>query len=405
MTGIDNGEGHELWPPERHNRAAAVLEFIAGHVFAQDALDPGHERDIAQWIALISADVGGACTAITARSADADGERAVAAWLVCAGADALRARRAFAPAERAEQIRDVHAHLVGVQMCQPAWRPAIQIAFVNGALGRLADAAMPIMTADPTAHGPVPRFQHALIEAVAATPSEPTADSAHRADRDEPPDPSRTRHGHSRKSPTRPPARPSGCTPAARSACPTIRDSRQTCGATPRQAAARATGSTSRWPTTPGRYRRACGLGGRETRQLIAPPQRPARPAPPPAGLVDRPDRPPARPRARDRPRLPARPHRRKAKRRKASYAGTCERCGAPTSGADGKGRASRHCQRCKPQSRPRWTREAVRGAHRFWRERFGFVASSVDWSGTHARRRGGDALERYRPRAGRRSR
>ena len=85
-----------------------------------------------------------------------------------------------------------------------------------------------------------------------------------------------------------------------------------------------------------------------------------------------------------------------KAKARKAGYAGTCERCGAPTSGADGKGRASRHCQRCKPQSRPRWTRETVRGAHRFWHERYGFIASSVDWSGTHARRRGGQALERY---------
>jgi hypothetical protein len=85
-----------------------------------------------------------------------------------------------------------------------------------------------------------------------------------------------------------------------------------------------------------------------------------------------------------------------KAKARKAGYAGTCERCGTPTSGADGKGRASRHCQRCKPQSRPRWTRETVRGAHRFWLERFGFIASSVDWSGTHARRRGGAALERY---------
>lgn len=85
-----------------------------------------------------------------------------------------------------------------------------------------------------------------------------------------------------------------------------------------------------------------------------------------------------------------------KAKRRKASYAGTCERCGAPTSGADGKRRAAQHCQRCKPQSRPRWTRETVRGAHRFWLERFGFTASSVDWSGSHARRRGGEALTRY---------
>ena len=61
-----------------------------------------------------------------------------------------------------------------------------------------------------------------------------------------------------------------------------------------------------------------------------------------------------------------------------------------------GQVRASRHCQRCKPQSRARWTRELVRGAHRFWRERFGFIASSVDWSRTHAQRRGGDALTRY---------
>src|SRR4051812_46006487 len=86
-----------------------------------------------------------------------------------------------------------------------------------------------------------------------------------------------------------------------------------------------------------------------------------------------------------------------KAKARKASYAGTCEPCGTPTSGADGKNRASRHCQRCKPQSRPRWTPAMVCGAHHFWLERFGFIASSTDWSGTHARRRGGAALERYR--------
>jgi hypothetical protein len=86
-----------------------------------------------------------------------------------------------------------------------------------------------------------------------------------------------------------------------------------------------------------------------------------------------------------------------KAKRRKAGYAGTCARCGTATSGADGKGHASQHCQRCKPQSRPRWSRTTVRAAHRFWHERFGFIATSVDWSGTHARRRGGQALARYR--------
>jgi hypothetical protein len=130
----------------------------------------------------------------------------------------LRARPAFAPAERAEPTRDLRAHLVGVQMCQPAWRSAIQIAFVIAALGQLADAAMAIMTADSTAHGPVPRFQQALLEGIGATSSEPTAESAHRADRDKRPDPASTRHSRSW------PTRPSGCAAAARSACPTIRD-------------------------------------------------------------------------------------------------------------------------------------------------------------------------------------
>jgi hypothetical protein len=80
----------------------------------------------------------------------------------------------------------------------------------------------------------------------------------------------------------------------------------------------------------------------------------------------------------------------------KARYSGTCELCGAATSGADGKGRASRRCQRCKPQSLPVWTRARVRAAHRRWYALYGFVASSYDWSGTHARRRGGAPLERY---------
>src|SRR4051794_38030866 len=87
----------------------------------------------------------------------------VAAWLACAAADALRARLSRAPAERAEQLELVHAHPVSVQMCEPAWRPAIQLAFVIAALGRLVEEARPLMTADPDAHGPVARFQQAVL--------------------------------------------------------------------------------------------------------------------------------------------------------------------------------------------------------------------------------------------------
>jgi hypothetical protein len=86
-----------------------------------------------------------------------------------------------------------------------------------------------------------------------------------------------------------------------------------------------------------------------------------------------------------------------RARATKARYRGTCELCGAATSGADGKGRASRRCQRCKPQSLPEWSRAKVRAAHRRWYALYGFVASSYDWSATHARRRGGAAMDRYR--------
>ena len=42
-----------------------------------------------------------------------------------------------------------------------------------------------------------------------------------------------------------------------------------------------------------------------------------------------------------------------------------------------------------------RWTRELVIAAMLEWRDRYGGLPSSYDWSRTHARRRGGEALER----------
>ena len=127
------------------------------------------------------------------------------------------------------------------------------------------------------------------------------------------------------------------------------------------------------------------------------PPQRAARSAPPPAGLVDHPDRAPARPRARHHPRLPARPHRPEGQGPQDLLRRQLRALRRPHLRSRRQGPRSRHCQRCKPQSRARWTRETVRGAHRFWLERFGSIASSADWSGSHARRRGGKALKRYK--------
>jgi AraC-like DNA-binding protein len=85
-----------------------------------------------------------------------------------------------------------------------------------------------------------------------------------------------------------------------------------------------------------------------------------------------------------------------KARAVKARYVGVCRGCGAYTQPRNGKGDAYRYCKRCHPGAiEPRWTRELVLEAMREWQERYGRLPSSYDWSRTHARRRGGDALTR----------
>jgi hypothetical protein len=85
-----------------------------------------------------------------------------------------------------------------------------------------------------------------------------------------------------------------------------------------------------------------------------------------------------------------------KAREVKARYRGVCRGCGAPTSARNGKGDAYAYCKRCRPGAIARqWTRERVREAMRAWRARYATTPSSYDWSRTHARRRGGEALKR----------
>ncbi len=85
-----------------------------------------------------------------------------------------------------------------------------------------------------------------------------------------------------------------------------------------------------------------------------------------------------------------------KARAVKARYRGVCRGCGAPTTPRNGKGDAYAYCKRCHPGAiAPQWTRERVREATRTWRARYGAAPSSYDWSRTHARRRGGEALKR----------
>ena len=89
-----------------------------------------------------------------------------------------------------------------------------------------------------------------------------------------------------------------------------------------------------------------------------------------------------------------------KAREVKARYRGICRGCGALTSARNGKGDAYAYCNCCCPGAIARqWTRERVREAMRAWRARYGAAPSSYEWSRTHARRRGGEALKR--PQAG----
>jgi hypothetical protein len=161
---VTSGEPHDLWPADLHERAAEVFTFIQGHLVVQAELDDDTARPLAAWIALITADIGAACAALTSRPSDADAERTVVAWLACASADALRARFAFSPVDRAGELAQLHAGLVSAQMSEPAWRPVIQTMFVIAALGEVVAAARPIVTADPADHGPVPRFDRLVAE-------------------------------------------------------------------------------------------------------------------------------------------------------------------------------------------------------------------------------------------------
>jgi hypothetical protein len=87
-----------------------------------------------------------------------------------------------------------------------------------------------------------------------------------------------------------------------------------------------------------------------------------------------------------------------KARAVKARYQGVCRGCGAYTQPRNGKGDAYAYCKACHPGAiEVRWTTERVLDAMLDWSARYARLPTSYDWSRTHARRRGGEALERLR--------
>jgi hypothetical protein len=87
------------------------------------------------------------------------------------------------------EVRFLEAHVFSVQALERPWRPAVQIAFVLAALGRLAEAAEPIMTSDPGAGGPVPRFLLQLQALLRQAHPDLVAEAAARRESAEPTDP------------------------------------------------------------------------------------------------------------------------------------------------------------------------------------------------------------------------
>lgn len=83
---------------------------------------------------------------------------------------------------------------------------------------------------------------------------------------------------------------------------------------------------------------------------------------------------------------------------RRRRYAGSCERCGAPTDGSGGPAaKASRHCRVCAPIAATKWTREAVVAAIQRFAERHGRQPSAVDFNPAQARALGKRSLsERF---------
>ena len=85
-----------------------------------------------------------------------------------------------------------------------------------------------------------------------------------------------------------------------------------------------------------------------------------------------------------------------KAKAVKRRYQGVCAGCGAPTQPRNGKHDPYEYCKTCHPgATATRWTPARICDAMRAWRDCYGRLPTSYDWSRTHARRRGGQALER----------
>lgn len=83
---------------------------------------------------------------------------------------------------------------------------------------------------------------------------------------------------------------------------------------------------------------------------------------------------------------------------RKRSYGGTCEDCGRPTDGSNGRDKAPTRCRGCEVAAREHnkvWTREVLLSRIREWAVEYGEPPAIPDWSPSQARQLGNEARAR----------
>ena len=74
---------------------------------------------------------------------------------------------------------------------------------------------------------------------------------------------------------------------------------------------------------------------------------------------------------------------------------GVCRGCGAYTQPRNGEADAYTYCNLPSRRDQAAMDRRAGLDTMQAWRELYGRLPTSYDWSRTHARRRGGEALAR----------
>src|SRR5690242_8184170 len=146
MCGMD-GEMPDLWPPGTLERINDVTHFVAGHLMTQQQIDLVEERDLAQWIALVSGHVGRAAELVADTPNDVDALRGAVVWLACASADTIRAKAAFDGTDPVTELNELGAQIAGVLMMERPRRPTNQVLTVVHALGTLIDYAQPLLYA------------------------------------------------------------------------------------------------------------------------------------------------------------------------------------------------------------------------------------------------------------------